>query len=202
MIEKRSIHCTEWYRRTHRYTCTHTYVHIHTHVCPHMYIHIFSYVCMYTKLKRGAFVPRNDTDVRTDIHAHTHMYIYTHVYVHICICIYFHICVYVYMIEKRSIRSTKWDRRKGRAVSIRRNDQTVSTEHDGPSTSTKSRNPNSSVQIQIQPKSQFEFEPKLYREIPRNVRFLIWWIMGVLHFQWKLLHCYRGVFMRQNDDIH
>ena len=40
------------------------------------------------------------------------------------------------------------------------------------------------------PRSKFKLNQNLYlnlnREIPRNLSFSIWWILGVWHFQWKL----------------
>ena len=59
---------------------------------------------------------------------------------------------------------------------------TVSTEDTTPPNSIISRNSISSVQIQIKSKSQFEFVPRDTEES----EFLDWWIVGVLHFQWKL----------------
>ena len=49
-----------------------------------------------------------------------------------------------------------------------------STENATPPKSTRSRNSNSSVQTQIFSKTSI-----LYREIPRDLRFLIWWISKV-----------------------
>ena len=59
---------------------------------------------------------------------------------------------------------------------------TDQTENNTPAKSTKARNSISSVQIQIKPKSQFEFVPR----VPRYLRVSIWWIPGMLHFSWKL----------------
>ena len=51
---------------------------------------------------------------------------------------------------------------------------TNATENNTPPKITKSRNSNFSVQIQINP----NFNLDLYREIPRNRSFWIWWISG------------------------
>ena len=47
--------------------------------------------------------------------------------------------------------------------------------------------PNQKIKI---PRYKFKFNRKLnlnlYRQIPRNLRFSIWWISGMYHFQWNL----------------
>jgi len=95
MIEKRSIHCTEWYRRTHRYTYTHTNVHIHTHVCPHMCIHIFSYmcVCIYDWKEEHSFHEMIQMYAQIYMHPHICTYIHTYMSTHV----YAYIFIYVYM---------------------------------------------------------------------------------------------------------
>jgi len=63
---------------------------------------------------------------------------------------------------------------------------TDSTENASPPLSTRSRNSNFSVQIQIKPTSQSEFVLRDTANLSRS----IWWILGVMHFQWNL--SYRG----------